>query len=289
MIPVFVVSLPDCIDRRASIRKSLDGLQIPFEFVDAVDGRHGLDPSYEPDIDRARTEREGVKGWTLSDTQYACALSHMQVYRRIVRNCVEWALVLEDDAIPSPDLKTYIGGRYYRDAQLTQLYFNKTRVSRIGQRHLFGPYSSYLRTRVKSTSTTAYVISNRAARHIVSNGVPITREADWPKCVEDLVAEKQIRVVYPVVVEHPPLIGHSIITNYEHNPAKRRLLGIYIPPFQNVMKSWARGLRPSRLLFNLITKRVAGQQTSITPSPQEKFGHNPSGAHSCNCMLDRAK
>ena len=122
MIPVFVVSLRDCAGRRESIRRSLESLEIPFEFVDAVDGRHGLDPSCEPDIDRARTEREGNKGWTLSDAEYACALSHIQIYRRIVRDNIDWALVLEDDAIPTPDLTTYIGGGYFLDAVLTQLY-----------------------------------------------------------------------------------------------------------------------------------------------------------------------
>ena len=258
MIPVFVVSLPDCVDRRESIRKSLEKLRIPFEFVDAVDGRHGLDPSYESEIDRERTEREGVKGWILSDAQYACALSHIKIYRQITRYCIDWALVLEDDAIPTPDLKAYIEGGHYRDADLTQLYFNKTRVSRIGKKHLFGPYNSYLRTRFRSTSTTAYVISNRAARHISNNGVPITREADWPNCVEDLVAKKRCRVVYPVIVEHPPFFGNSTITNYEQVQEKRRWLGVYIPPARTMMLSCTRGP------LKLITKRVAGKQTSTT-------------------------
>ena len=108
LIPVFIVSLPDCIDRRESIRKRLDDLQIPFEFVDAIDGRNGLDPIYEKDIDRPGTKRE--QGHGLTDAEYACALSHIKVYRQIVQNNIDWALVFEDDAIPTPDLKTYIGG-----------------------------------------------------------------------------------------------------------------------------------------------------------------------------------
>ena len=245
MIPVFVVSLPDCVDRRESIRKSLEELRIPFEFVDAVDGRHGLDPVHEPDIDRARA---ASKGLTLSDAEFACALSHIEIYRRIVRENIDWALVFEDDAFPTPDLKLFVKGQHYRDADLTQLHFFSTRVSRMGQKRLFGSYHSYLRTKFKSQSTAGYVISNRAAKHILENGVPITQQADWPNCVDELIVEKRIRVVYPHIVKHSPLAGQSIISRYRKE--KRRFLGVYTPPVRTMIQSCARGP------LKLITKRI---------------------------------
>ena len=211
MIPVFVISLPDCVDRRESIRNGLDNLQIPFEFVDAVDGRNGLDPSHEPDVDRPGTKRMGL---TLSDAEFACALSHIHIYRRIDRDNIDWALVLEDDAFPTLDLKTFIKERHYADADLTQLHSFSTRVSRMGQKHLFDSYRSYLRTKFKSQSAAGYVISNHAARHILEYGLPITQPADWPKCVEDLIAEKRIRVVHPHIVRLSPHASKSILVNY---------------------------------------------------------------------------
>ena len=246
MIPVFVVSLPDCIDRRASIQNSLDDLQIPFEFTNAIDGRNGLDSSYEPEVDRQGTEREGP---SMSDAEIACALSHIQVYRRIVQNDIDWALILEDDAIPTPDVRTFIGNRHYEDADLTQLHFNRTRVSRLGRKHLFGSYSSYLRTKFKSPSTAGYVISNRAAGHILKNGVPISQRADWPSCVEEFISEKQFRVVSPPIVKHPRKQDddQSIISQCgrEDINHKRRLLGIYIPPVKTMLWSFVKA--PCRL------------------------------------------
>ena len=242
---MFVVSLPDCVDRREAIRKSLDELQIPFEFVDAVDGRNGLDPSHESDVDRPGTKRKGL---TLSDAEFACALSHIHIYRRIVRDNIDWALVLEDDALPTPELKTFIKERHYADADLTQLHFFSTRVSRTGQKHLFDSYYSYLRTKFKSQSAAGYVISSHAARHILENGLPITQQADWPKCVEDLIAKKRIRVVHPYIVRHSPLAGQSILSNYRKE--KRRFLGVYTPPVRTMLLSIARGP------LKLITKRV---------------------------------
>ena len=253
MIPVFVVSLPDCLDRRASIRKCLDDLQIPFEFMDAVDGRNGLDPSYETEIDRQGSERVGP---SMSDAEFACALSHIQVYRRIVQDDIDWALVLEDDAIPTPIVKTYIENRYYEDADLTQLHFNRTRVSRLGRKHLFGAHSSYVRSKFKSPSAVGYVISIRAARHILENGVPVTQRSDWPKCVEEFISEKRFRVVSPPIVKHPKkhVDDQSIISQFgrEDTKNKRRLLGVYIPPVRTMLVSIAKG--PIRLN----TKHIPG-------------------------------
>ena len=253
LIPVFVVSLPDCVDRRASIQKCLDGLQIPFEFVDAVDGRNGLEPSFEADIDRQGSEREGP---IMSDAEFACALSHIQVYRRIVQHDIDWALVLEDDAIPTPNVKTYVENRYYEDADLTQLHFNRTRVSRLGSKHLFGAHSSYLRSKFKSPSAVGYVISNRAARHILENGVPVTQRSDWPKCVEEFISEKRFRVVNPPIVKHPrkQVDDHSIISQFgrEDTKNKRRFLGVYIPPVRTMLVSIVKG--PIRLN----TKQIPG-------------------------------
>ena len=246
LIPVFVVSLPDCVDRRASIRSSLDDLQIPFEFMDAVDGRNELDSSHEFEIDRQRTEREGPR---MSDAEIACALSHIQVYRRIVQNDIDWALILEDDAIPTPDVRTFIENRHYIDADLTQLHFNRTRVSRLGRKHLFGSCSSYVRTKFKSPSTAGYVISNRAARHILKNGVPISQRADWPNCVEEFISEKRFRVVCPPIVKHPQkqIEDQSIISQFgrEDIKVKRRLLGVYIPPVKTMLLSFIKA--PLRL------------------------------------------
>ena len=275
MIPVIVISLPDCADRRESIRSSLDDLQIPFEFMDAVDGRNGLDSSYEPDVDRGGAERE--LGRALSDAEIGCALSHINAYRRIVRNKWDWTLVCEDDAVPSPDLKTYIENRHFEGADLTQLYFYNTRVSRSRRKYLFDHYSSYLRTKVKSGSTTAYVISHRAAKHILENGVPITQVADWPNCVEEFIMEERFRVVYPVIVRHPPYVGQSTITNYDHastnkdsstNSIRKKRKG-YIRPRRRIVQSCARGL--SWLVLRLVTRRMTGQQTPLPPHSPDTF------------------
>jgi len=252
-IPVFVVSLPDCTDRRETISRTLRNLDIEFEFVDAVDGRHGLNPEYEDQIDRVATRRAGR---ILSDAEFACTLSHISIYQRIVSENMAYALVLEDDAIPHPKLVDFLTGKYYRDAELTQLWCSRTYVRRQGAKNLFDRHLSYLRTpRVKVAGTVAYTASYQAALHFVRHAVPVNKEADWPTCIEDLIAKRQCRVIYP------PLVGHSSVESSSvesllgkrgrpENKEKRRFLGVYIPPFRKMMDFW------TSAPYKLLSKRL---------------------------------
>ncbi len=254
-IPVFVVSLLDCTERREAISEALCNLGIDFEFVDAVDGRHGLDPQYEDQIDRVATRRAGR---ILSHAEFACALSHIKVYRRIVSENIAYALILEDDAVPSPQLVEFLTGRYYHDAELTQLYSSRAYVRRQGVIGLFDHYLSHLRAPgLKGTGASgavAYTMSYRAALHFVRHAVPVTRVTDWPRCIEDVITKRQCRVI------HPPLVWYSsvesLIDNYgrTENRRQRRFLGMYIPPFRRMVESCARA--PYKLLAKRLPQPV---------------------------------
>ncbi len=230
-IPVFVVSLPDCTDRRETISMALDNLGIEFEFVDAVDGRQGLDPKYEDQIDRATAL---LRGRILSDAEFACALSHINVYRRIVLENIAYALILEDDAIPYPALVEFLAGGYYRDADLIQLYCSRPWVRRRGAKRLFNTHTSYLRTpRLNVSCTVAYTVSNQAAFHLATHAVPVNNQADWPWCLEDLIAKRQCRVIVPSLAgQASDYGGVSLIHTHGRRKRedRRRIFGIVTFP-----------------------------------------------------------
>jgi len=56
------------------------GLQ--YELFFGVDGRRGLPAEHEPLVDRSARINAGSR--PMSDPEYACALSHLMIYRRIV-------------------------------------------------------------------------------------------------------------------------------------------------------------------------------------------------------------
>jgi len=169
-IPCFVISLPDCTARRAAIRRRLHGLGIPFGFLDAVDGRQGLPPEYESQIDRVATHRLGR---LLADADYACALSHIKAYRRIVAAGIPHALVLEDDALPEAALPTYLAGKHYEDAWVTQVYVGSYPYVRwTGAKRLFANYTSHVLAPILRGGAVAYIVSCDAARHFVDRALP---------------------------------------------------------------------------------------------------------------------
>jgi len=168
-IPCFVISLPDCTARRDAIRRRLHGLGIPFEFLDAVDGRQGLPPEYESRIRRAESKR---RGRLLADADSACALSHIKADRRIVAAGIPHALVLEDDALPKPALPTYLAGKHYEDARVTQVYVGSYPYVRwTGAKRLFANHSSHVLAPIPRGGAVAYIVSCDAARHFVDRAI----------------------------------------------------------------------------------------------------------------------
>lgn len=98
---IFVISLKDSSARRAAISGALAGLGLDFEFFDAVDGR-GFDLSALPEYDGFR--RRLFFGRDLTPAEMGCTLSHRAVMRKMVDEDIPRALILEDDALLSPDL-----------------------------------------------------------------------------------------------------------------------------------------------------------------------------------------
>lgn len=243
MIPVFVLSLPDCYERRSRISKSLYRLGLSFEFVDAIDGRNGLPKEYENQIDRLKTIKAGR---IMCDAEFACSLSHISIYRRIVEEKIEYALILEDDVKPLPSLIKYLSGRYFEDAELTQLYYDKAYVRRKGAKSLFDNYTSHLCSpKMNIYRTCSYVISRRAAEHFIKNDLPVTQVADWPDSIETLVAQQKRRVVSPSLFVHPKGKKESLIQNVGriNNLKSSRVFGIHVPKFKKMAYIFNRAWR----------------------------------------------
>ncbi|MFN4267075.1 MAG: glycosyltransferase family 25 protein [Aquabacterium sp.] len=90
---VFVISLSRSQCRRMAIAQHLGSLGIDFEFFDAVDGRA---LGREPALSR------GAR-WPLTAGEIGCYLSHVGVWLRVIDEEIPKALVLEDDAVLTPD------------------------------------------------------------------------------------------------------------------------------------------------------------------------------------------
>lgn len=89
-VKIFVISGARSLERREFMKAQLECMGLSFEFVDAC----FPDTFIEPSIAHLSSFAIPVKG----KAEYGCAQSHQMVYRRLIDNFLDMAIVLEDDA-----------------------------------------------------------------------------------------------------------------------------------------------------------------------------------------------
>lgn len=240
--PIFVISLSDATSRRKLLSESLADLSIEFEVVEAIDGRNKLPEQYEHLIDREGT----LKGFgrKMTEGEYACALSHQKIYDIVLERDLPGAIILEDDAIPTPGFKRFIETKSYHAGDLIQLDYAFTFVKRIGKKPLFDDV--YLRPLYcNSILATGYSVSRKGTEYLHRNSLPITAPADWPCDTTKIGAQ--------VVVPH--LVGHPVLSMEQSSLAKER---------QELLLEQAKNKKPDpksvywkRLIKKRLSERIA--------------------------------
>lgn len=93
---VFVINLERSPERLAAIASRLEEIGVPFERIEAVDGRT-LSDSVAEEVSPAHVVSKTYHR-ALSKAEVACSLSHRKAWRKIVEDDLDFAVVLEDDA-----------------------------------------------------------------------------------------------------------------------------------------------------------------------------------------------
>ena len=98
---VFVINLDRNADRLTFVSRQLAEQGVAFERFAAVDGR-ALDPAERK---RCYSHVRALldRGYGLRAGELGCALSHVNIYRRMVAEGLEMACVLEDDVTLAPE------------------------------------------------------------------------------------------------------------------------------------------------------------------------------------------
>ncbi len=202
---IYVLTLERATDRRAAFARALAGLR-----YEVVHGQDKLELDY-PDLEArgmyderaARRAHRHGRGVTLG--HIACVLSHARIWRRILEEGHERALVLEDDAEPIPDAidlapavlaqlppsfeLAYLG--YSRHETITfrrrldqaaYVALGAARLIRWTAREAWNllprPYSPNLRRAGLHDYTHAYALTPSAARKLLAAQTPVILNVD---------------------------------------------------------------------------------------------------------------
>ena len=260
---IFVISL-EGHRRREKMTMSLAALGIDFEFFDAVDGSN-LTTQHKNLIDIEGTLKNIPSG--MSDTEYACALSHALLYKKIVSEEIDNAIILEDDVFVTAGLKEMIDAHVLDRSKfdLVMLCYLNAWSKKYSFKSFFKMYRSFALWNVP-LRTAGYYINQKAAGNLNKAAIPISSTADWPLgAFEELSAV----CITPQIVVHPCLLEEESTLEHERKARrlaykasrrsesflskyKRKILFLFFVPKNNNEKL-------PRFWLNLLGSKVIGQ------------------------------
>jgi glycosyl transferase family 25 len=103
---IFVINLDSSVDRIESMQAQCNELGLVFERISAVRGKNLSSDEkaavYNRAVNLAKYDKE------LNDGEIGCYMSHARCWEQIVAQDIDYALILEDDAILTPEIKGFI-------------------------------------------------------------------------------------------------------------------------------------------------------------------------------------
>ena len=226
---LFAVALPKFPERYAHAQRQI--AQFPKLNGEII----GVDGS-KLDLSLCCASSNQSRALTLG--QVGCAMSHLEVYRRILKMDLPNAFVIEDDAILPDNLEAilsdcmpYLGPRtvisfYSPRPKPTKFSCRAAPVIRSGK--LFSPTS-----RLNVHTATAYLIGRDAAASIVENNFPVRHLADHWFSFHNEGSVERVLLHYPM----PVSIAHfESSIGYDTNLRSRiKSVGSNLPLFRRAL------------------------------------------------------
>jgi glycosyl transferase, family 25 len=208
----YVINLARSRDRRAYITSHLNKIGIGYELVTAIDGRDLdlADPSMVAPSFRSYA--------ALPAGSAGAAMSHITVYRKIIEDELDMALVLEDDVIVPADLDALADtvGKELVAAEVALLSVDSrehqiVKMSTRGAVPLASSRFLVLPIDVgKTLSGGAYIITREACERMIKCNLPIRSLADaWAHYYNEGALDR-VRCVAPVPVRKNPRFASTM-------------------------------------------------------------------------------
>ncbi|MBK1790522.1 glycosyltransferase family 25 protein [Persicirhabdus sediminis] len=207
---VFVINLKDSVVRRKKCEQVLHGLDFPYEFVEAVDGR-GKDAGEMSDLYTDRLRKvHSVR--PMSGGEMGCFLSHLRVMEQIANGDLPWAVIMEDDVKLVGDLNQLMHSLAVYEEHWELLYLHRHIASRkeVIEKAIDDHYS-IASLRYYDMGTQCYAVTKGAARKFLDSITEIHDAIDMVLC-RPWFHGCVIRAIDPPIVCHA-LEDESTIQN----------------------------------------------------------------------------
>ena len=224
----YVINLVRSPERRENITAQLIKHGIDYEIIEAVDGR-------DLDLTDSQVTVDIAPSFLAADWfrpgHAACALSHLRVYRKILDDGYDRALVLEDDVTIPADLSSLADAvaQQLVGAEVALLNFDSPQACRVSRRDAVAlPSSRQLVLPIdlsQPVSGAAYVITREACERMNKGALPVRAKVDnWAYFYNEGIIDR-LRCVVPLAVTKDPHFGSTIGYNSDAS-LKARILAV---------------------------------------------------------------
>ena len=180
-LPIYILSLKNA-QRFRPLTEALEANGLPYEIVWGIDGRSSLPKVYEQEIDRIGAKAR--MGRPMSDGEFACALSHRLIYKRISERNAPAGIVLEDDAELSEAFFSLGQASLVPQCDLLLFDHKNTYVKRYDSLKLKDGVAAH-RVVLPPFLATGYMVSRELAVHLAFRDGLITQPSDWPDVITE--------------------------------------------------------------------------------------------------------
>ncbi len=236
-IPILVINLKRSKDRRSYMQQQLDIYGVRYQFFPAVDGK-----TLTPQQRACYSEEESLRHMRrpLTNGEIGCALSHLQIYEKMVAEDIAELLILEDDAVIEKDFFPIIFQRaQWAPADWKILHFtNGYRNLNIFPHYSIDSQKRYRLYRYTDIFFLAHccIVTQKCAQWLINEGYPIHLAADELtgrsfnalRCytiVPGLCGRSKDR--FPSIIDEDPQRANIL----EDLQSKKRKMHRYIPFF----------------------------------------------------------
>ncbi|UDQ80197.1 glycosyltransferase family 25 protein [Erwinia rhapontici] len=164
----FIINLPNSIDRKAFMQEQCHSLGLNFEFFNAVAGK---DFTREEVIKHSRKLTE-----VRTPGELGCALSHIELYRKIVTDNIPVALILEDDVVLNEDISSVLSSIEKNITGREIILLN--RAKQYLNREIYRFEKNAVYPVAEADLTCSYVITQDAAEALLTFLYPVWLVAD---------------------------------------------------------------------------------------------------------------
>lgn len=204
-------------------------LGLDYEIVDACDYQQ----MSQEELAELTDQAAAIQNPLITKGVQACALSHLKAYKQIISEGHEVALIVEDDAILSNNIKGLLNEIENRIgiAEVVSLWYashtpDKLKLSTQHQEKLPGETILAFPIDISQVnSTQAYVITREAAARILEKALPIRAAADYWGVFYNFGGFDSFRCIYPT--QASPALFESTI-DYQAMGSLRVKIGTFI-------------------------------------------------------------